>query len=1052
MPNLPFLQKIVEDIQLEGNDLGCLKDHCYIFPTRRAGVYFKKYLTQRFKGKKFWSPYVLSIVEFIELHTSRVILNPVTLVFELYNIYKNYEPTVKFDTFYPWGQIILKDFDDIDKYMVDAAKLFTNLKDIKDIEEKFALTKEQLAFLEQFWVVLKKPKNSEVEEDFIRIWEVLGKVYADFQESLAQNHAAYEGLAQRIVLENLREGRLTLPYSKIVWAGFNALTTAEKGIVEFISEHYNTTVYWDTDDYYMQTRSPQEAGTFARRYFEIWKNHPAHNWTAKTDFVQNYLTIHTIGVPLRVGQAKYVGEVLEKLIKERSISLPDSAVVLGDEGMLFPMLYAIPPNVEAVNITMGYPLRDTPLYKLLETIVQLQNTRQDPSLKPSDDTQTAKESEITDDEPDQETEKEKYTQKIYLPEQVTLFYSKFVLQLLQNPFIKQFNNNGIEGFIKYINKYNLIYIYNFKIAKEITSNVAKESTSEKESKKETEERFPAILKTLFSKADDFLQLIAIFKEVLNALYSHIKDKKNLAEKENENLKTQEVDPEDLTANQDTPEFMEMEFIYHLLLNLNVLEETLLKYRQLISIDTFWKIFREIIQTVTLPFTGEPLRGLQIMGFLETRTLDFDNLFVLGLNEGIIPSSKSNMTFIPFNLRRGFHLPTFLDQDSIFAYHFYHLLQRSKNVYLFYNTEVSGMGGGDKSRYLLQLEQELSLIPNKKVTIHNYIVSTPLVLTKERNLISVPKSEAVMEKLNRYLFHGTSSGNATQAKLSPTALSTYINCPVQFYLKYVAQLYEIQNLNEEINNLIFGNVLHKTIELLYQPYIDNNITSDIIHLLLNNELLISRALNRAFKDNQFSHHTEGKNLLMKRILKRLVIKVLENDLQDTPLKIVGLETKDYTHVLPIGNGKEVVISGSIDRLDKILLPDGEAFRILDYKTGNVTLQRANALKSDLSTYLDGYFTNPDLKTGFQAYLYAYLFWVQQNRNVRLKVGIYALKKMNEGIVYLRNGELISNELLMAFENHLINLLQNLFNKEESFVQTDDIKRYTYSPYQGLVGLF
>ncbi len=1057
MIQMPFLSQIVQDIDLEGQDLRSLKDHCYVFPTRRAGVYFKKYLTQRFAGQRLWSPHVLSIVEFIELLTDRAVLNPVTLVFELYNIYKNHEPTVDFDSFYPWGQIILKDFDDIDKYMVDAQKLFTNLKDIKTIDEEFALPPEQLAFLRQFWNVLSKTQNTEAEQEFIRIWEVLGKVYTDFQVSLAQNHAAYEGLAQRMVLEQLTDGRLKLPFTKIVWAGFNAMTTAELGIVEHLCEHYNTTVYWDTDAYYMHPKSPQEAGKFVRRYYDRWKDHPRHNWLAKTDLTQSDVHIHTIGVPLRVGQAKYVGQILEQQLLDNTISLPNTAVVLGDEGMLFPMLYTLPADVNAVNITMGYPLRDTPLYRLLETIVQLQKTRQDPSDKPNEapaNQEPPDEFEEALREAEQEGEIEKSPPNIYLKEGTTLFYSKFVLQLLQNPFIKQFNTAAIDHYITEITKYNLIYIYNRNIVNKITHPIKDGQGNNTLADDKTETRTPAFFKTLFSRTDNFLQLIALFNEVLSTLFNHAKEKmkaaKGIDEEDSENLKTGEVLPDEPDDNTASGEFMEMEFIFHLLRQLRILEETLHKYRQQVSLDTFWKIFREVIQTVNLPFTGEPLRGMQVMGFLETRTLDFDTLFVMGLNEGTIPAAKSNMTFIPFNLRKGFGLPTFLDQDSIYAYHFYHLLQRSKNVYLLYNTEVSGMGGGDKSRFLLQLEQELSTIPDKNVTLHSYIVSTPLNEQSHRLPVIIPKSAEVMDKLNRYLHNPALTDTEKQAKLTPTALSTYINCPAQFYLKYVAQLYEVQNLEEEINNLIFGNVLHRTIELLYQPFVSNQITKDIIGQLLKNNRLIAKSLHEAFTYNHFDHHKEGKNLLLKRVLKRLVVKVLDNDFHDAPFKIVGLETKDYTHVLNIGNGREVVISGSIDRVDEVFLTDGAAFRIIDYKTGNVELQTKSTQKLDVSSYLEGYFTKPDMKTGFQAYLYCYLFWVKQNRNARIKVGIYALKKLSEGIVYLRNGDLITNELLYEFEAKLIRLLKDIFDTEQPFQQTDDIKRYTYSPYQGLVG--
>ncbi|HRI28197.1 MAG TPA: PD-(D/E)XK nuclease family protein, partial [Chitinophagales bacterium] len=281
--------------------------------------------------------------------------------------------------------------------------------------------------------------------------------------------------------------------------------------------------------------------------------------------------------------------------------------------------------------------------------------------------------------------------------------------------------------------------------------------------------------------------------------------------------------------------------------------------------------------------------------------------------------------------------------------------------------------------------------------------------------------------------------------------TYINCPAQFYFKYIANLYELQNLDEEINNLLFGNILHRTIELLYEPYINQLITAAIIDQLLNNNRLISKKLNQAFTDNHFEHHKEGKNLLLKRVIKRLVVKVLENDKTDAPFKIVGLETREYTTTLPLTNGQEVVISGSIDRVDEVFLPDGStAYRIIDYKTGNVKLQTPTALKKDLPDYLNAYFIQPDYKTGFQTYLYSYLFWVHHHKNIALKAGLYALKQLSGGIRYLRQGEILSAELLAEFEKQLCLLLNQIFDPNTPFTQTPLPERYTYSPYQGLVG--
>ncbi|MGB1206768.1 MAG: PD-(D/E)XK nuclease family protein [Chitinophagales bacterium] len=1003
----PFLQKIVHDIRLENDDLRELKDHCYVFPTRRAGVYFRQYLTQHFANEHLWSPHIFSIVEFTEFITDKVILEPVTLIFELFRIYRQHETDVNFDRFYAWGQVILKDFDELDKYVVDADKLFTNLKDIKEIEEFFELPEEQLDFLKQFWHVFKEKERTEeeenqVEEEFIKIWQVLGIVYQAFKKELKENDAAYDGMAQREIAEKMEHGKFEMPFKRLVFAGFNALSIAEKKIFEHLTEYYNTTIYWDTDDYYMKVQH-QEAGKFVRQYYEKWHENDKHDWTSKTDFRNTNKNIHLVGIPLKVGQAKYTGQLLEDFIAKKELKIEETAVVLGDETLLFPVLYSLPKNVERINITMGYPLKDTPLYDLLEKIIQLQKTRQESEVK----------------------DKENPEKKI----KKTAFYSKIILQILNNPFVKNFNKEAVLDYMYYIERNNLIYIYGTTICEKLEHKI-----------------FQLIFTPVYNPGS----LMKCYNDILILLFNDIKERKNAGNEEEKakdiNIKVGEQDgSEETFLNTD---IIELEFIYHLLKQLYKIKETLHKYRQEVQIETFWKIFREVIQTIKLPFTGEPMRGLQIMGFLETRTLDFENLFVLGLNEGAIPAKSQSTSFIPFNLRKGFGMPTFLDQDAIYAYHFYHLLQRAKNVYLLYNTEVDKMGSSEKSRFLLQIEEELAYVGKGHIKVHKHIVSAALPTeTHESKQIIIAKNEEINAKLQKYL-------NLPQhepKKLTPTPISTYISCPVQFYFKYLAELYELEQVDEDMNPRILGNILHRAIELLYLPYKNENITEIILNKLLSNEKHINRQLNKAFKEEKFTHHKDGKNLLLKKVIKRLIIKILENDKQDVPFKLVDLERSDdkYNVFLTLKDGREVLLSGIIDRVDKISLENGEqVYRILDYKTGEVKLAAKTKLKLNANDYFNDYFVQTDMKSGFQAYFYAYLFW-RKNKNVPIITGIYALKSINQGIRYLREKQIITNDFFEAFEEKLRDLLSELFDETYPFKQTEKEDNYKYSPYKDLV---
>ncbi len=1014
----PFLSTIVEEIQVD--QLIDLKDHCYVFPTRRASVYFKKYLTEKFGQEQYvWSPHLFSIVEFTEQWSDQVLLDPITLNLELYQIYQKYEPQARFDLFYAWGQVILRDMDEIDKYLVDAKQLFANLKGQRDLEEQFALPPEQLAFLRQFWNVLEKEPNTEVEQEFIKIWEILSDLYRDFKQALSAKDAAYEGMAQRAIVERLESGELVLPYKKIVFAGFNALSNAEERLVEHLTTHYDSLIYWDVDPYYLKDKK-QEAGKFLRRYKERWGEHTAHRWVTNNTLETGVKNIHSVGVPMRVGQAKYIGETIEQLIGENKLDQTTSAIVLGDEGMLFPVLYALPESVPTINITMGYPLKDSPLYQLLETIVQLQKTRQQKETKKEGDGSTK-----------------------------ALFYSKYVIALLNNPFIKSTAPEAIDKLSADLIRNNRVYIYGDTVLEKL--DVKKGDKNKKEQ--------VSIFERIFTGMDIFLDLSDCFNEVLLEVYRQV---------ELENRSTTELDsPPDLQnrkLNEETEDeltltpLMELEFVYHMLKQLRRIHEVLRNYRQWVELDTFWKIFRESIQSVKLPFTGEPLKGAQIMGFLETRTLDFEHLFVLGLNEGKIPAKSQNNTFIPFNLRRAFKMPTFLDQDAIYAYHFYRLIQRAQQIYLCYNTEIGDTGDGEKSRFVLQIEQELTK-RNPHLCVNKKLIGAPMGGTIDVPLLEVRKTEAVMHQLSKFevdLAEEESTVSEPRKRpLSPSALNTYIQCPIQFYMKYVAGLKAKDELQEELNAALFGNVLHTTIELLYKPFKGQLIEKSLIDKILKDTARIDKALNIAFKKEQFEHHKEGMNLLLKKVIRKLVDAILKYDKNTAPFEIIGLEDHQYVSNIKLNNGQEIALSGTIDRIDQIPREDGEwVVRVLDYKTGNVKVSSSGKKNQSIDDYLSKYFEDPSVKTGFQAYLYAWLYWKHSGmkKQLNIQAGLYNLKQFNaNGIIYLRKGELLDYNFFTAFEDKLTALLNEIYNTDIPFSRAEDVIRYDYSELKELVGI-
>jgi RecB family exonuclease len=1094
----PFLQQIAQDIALQYPDASDLRHTCMVFSTRRAGIYFSKYLAQQYANKAFFAPKIWSIVEFTEHFSESVVLDQVPLVLELFKTYSQIEPDVRFDSFYAWGKLILDDFDEIDRYMVDAAALFANLKDLRDVEEAFSLPAEQLPYLQQFWRVLQKENSTDLEREFIKIWEVLGQVYTAFRQALAAQNAAYMGMAQRQIVEQLEKGTWAFPFQKIFFAGFNDLTVTEQRIIDYLSQQQKAIIYWDTDRYYMQPRTVvntagrethipnrHEAGVFLRKYHQQYAQNPAHRWHTQTDFIKSDKKIDIVGIPLRVGQAKYAGQIIQQQMEQKQINAQNTALILSDETLLFPMLYALPPHIDKVNITMGYPFKHTPIYQLLEALIQLQKTRRDrevDSNKPTDDPENeANSPETTAPQTPHQHNLDKGKQQ---GEQSikSVFYSKIVLQILNNPHLKTYDREAIEAYMSQAEHNNWVYVKPETIC----------------------HRLPQpIFAIAFKRCENFLQIIEQFNQLLSTLFSDLQIKYGL--KSDPNTKENETDEQGDAAN-DTPnpdpitaddqqseeaknadKYLDLEFIYHCIVQVRKLSDSLRRYRHAVSIDTFWKILREILQSSKLTFEGEPLSGLQILDFLEARTLDFKNLFILGMNEGLVPPSRPNATFIPVNLRRAFAMPTFLDQDAIYAYHFYRLLQRAENVWLLYNTETGNTGGEERSRYLLQLLYEIDPQNAPHIEIKQGTATAPISLSQTRTQpIIIPKTSDIREIMDKYVNqqadinpiisinrqainakHNTKTDDAQnldsetlpviaeyKQRLSPTAITKYINCPVNFYYEYIAQLKELSNIDEDINALIFGNVLHRCLELVYEKYKLYPITTTQIDRILDNPNQIENKLNKAFRDNNFEVPKEGNNLLLKRVLKRLVVQILETDKKSTPFSIVGLEASDYQTQLMLDDGRTIALHGTIDRIDQVTYPDDglPTYRILDYKTGTVKIITSEKeQKQPPAAYFNKYFTDPDFKAGFQAYMYAYLFWVSQQRNARIIIGIYELKRINEGITLLRSGTLISNDFFEAFEQKLKTLLSELFNYDLPFIQTADLERYEYSPFKKLVSL-
>lgn len=953
-----FLDQIIQDLQKEfGDDIS---EICIVVPTRRAVVFLREALANTYQTT-LWAPRMISIQDFIRDVSGWQFPDILPLVFELYQVYTKrlkkevpdwYEP---FERFYAWGEMLVKDFDEVDKYCVNAEQLFTNVRDLKEIEAFFTLdseNEENLQSIRRFWETLRGPNEhpTEVQERFLKIWQTLFDIYSGYKEALAKKYLAYDGMAYRHIQDELRAGKLDFPYRKIVFAGFNALSTAEERIFAHLLEEEEAIVYWDVDAAYFTeetTKAAQhnlvagrEPGKFIREYHKKWKN--LESRLIKHDLLSEEKHIHITGVPLQVGQAQYLGNLLQKSdINETN--LKQNAIVLADENLLFPVLYALPQSISNLNITMGFPLRHTNIFNLLMAISRLlRNQRSDGA-------------------------------------QVSFPY-KEVTEILNNPYIKALDAPLSEKIQQTIRKKNMIFIP-MKVLNEY--------------------ELPSLLKHIFSPPTEFNKVMAYFETVFEQL---------------------------LTDAQEREALLEAEYIFHFYTQFNQLQSVLKEYNASMNPAAFSILFREVMQKVRIPFQGEPLVGVQLMGFLETRVLDFEHIYILASNEGTLPDTSTGNSFIPYNLRKGFGLPTYEEKDAIYAYHFYRLLQRTKEIHLIYNTVVNDSGAKEVSRFIRQIRHFFQGFEH--LHVHEQVVSTPAPYSPPFS-IKIPSGPETTEILNkRYQVRGEKG----KFYFSATAMTTYIGCPLRFYFRYVAGIKEPEKVDEFMQANTFGSVLHNTMEFLYGPYVKQPITPEILAKIKKE---LPACLERAFREQDLGWGNElvGKNYLLRGVIEKLCRRIIALDELSEPFEVLSLEAADtYLETLPVGEAA-YRINGTIDRLD--YLPNSSTIRILDYKTGRVKLNKFSKVEDC--------FEDVKQKEAFQGYLYAWLFDKKQP-DKRIQVGYYTARHLNEGIQYLNGGDPIKPEELWEFESLLKQLIEKILTSD--FEQTDDEQQCRICPYKGI----
>ncbi|MFA5405658.1 MAG: PD-(D/E)XK nuclease family protein [Ignavibacteria bacterium] len=955
-----FLENICDDILKKNKDI--ISDICVIFPSRRAGLFFKSILGNKMETP-VWSPSVYSIEDFIEELSEYNFAGNINLLFELYLVYidvikdekirldsgMNFEDSENeaesFDSFYPWGEMLLKDFDVIDKYLVDANLLFKRIKDLKEIEDTFPIELQES--FKKFWGSLFDSKQTNEKKNFLKIWQLLGIVYSEFTNRLKMKRICYTGMAYRKLFEDSENILSNLRWKKIIFAGFNSLNPVEKDFMKRLADKGIAEIYWDADDYYISDKN-REAGSFIRKNLKYFGND-------ETAFEKNLLNdtkrINSIGISSSIGMAKALGSELKEHLSDSNFKIERTTIVLPDAELLLPALYSIPDEIKNINVTMGFPFKDTPLYSLICLLMDLQSNY------------------------------------IYENGKVKYHYS-VVEKILLHPYIKFHDTSLVYRNINFIKSENKIYfgIDDFK------SNV------------------PKIMEVVFDRIENVEEAVNYFSKIMDSISARIES--------------------DESKDTDYKKF-QLEYIYNFYTNFNRLNEVIKENKVDMNLDTYRRLLKDIFQKISIPFTGEPLKGIQVMGLLETRALDFDNVFILSANEGVLPESRTQNSFIPYSLRKALKMPTYEEDDSITAYYFYRLMQRAKNVSLIYNTDI-GNDVKEKSRFILQIENEL-LPYNKNINYVNKVIA-PDVYSIEKKNIEILKTDNIMKKL------------AEIEHYSPSKIREYINCPLQFYFKNIAKIKEVEEVEDSFSSLLIGNVLHKIFEDIYLPYKEKIVKekdiNDIEKLVKENYDSILESAVCSCKSEYVLKKFNGKNNLFKDIVFKLLMRVLENEKVQVPFKILDIE-KDINCIFSItkeNKNIEIKINGRIDRIDE---KDG-VIRIIDYKTGSYDLKKFDEKKS--YDYFEKLISNPDYKDNFQAFFYGY-FYSKSYEEKKINVGIYPVKKMQNGIDNLKE-KYIEKEEFELFENSLKKLFLEIYNQEIAFVQVKDEKRCAYCPYSGL----
>lgn len=953
-----FLKLVAADLykHTEGN----LAHTAVVFPNKRAGLFFNEYLAQESESP-IWSPAYVSISELFRSLSPWEVGDPVKLVCELYKIFRREtQSTETLDDFYFWGEMLISDFDDADKNKVDTDKLFSNLQDLRNIMDDYTfIDDEQEEAIRQFFQNFSIERRTALKERFISLWDVLGNIYKGFRESLASQNIAYEGMMYRHVIEHLDVDKL--PYEKYVFVGFNVLNKVEHTLFTQLKDAGKAVFYWDYDEFYMKENRQavtHEAGEFIRRNLRDFPS-PLSGELFKN--LSKPKEVHYIASSTENAQARYLPQWIRN-----NLTTPEkeTAVVLCNEALLQPVLHSLPAEVKHVNITMGFPLSQTPVYSFLIALLEL------------------------------------HTHGFNFKSGRYTFQS--VVTLLKHPYTRQLTGQA-ELLEKELTRNNRFYPLPGELGKD------------------------EFLTRLFTPLSGNLNLCIRLSETLQQVAG--------------------IYQANTSGTEDTDAFNQLyrESLFKAYTTINRFRTLIEEDELTVQSETFRRLLVKVLSATNIPFHGEPAIGMQVMGVLETRNLDFRHLVLLSVNEGQLPKSGGDSSFIPYNLRKAFGMTTIEHKIAVYAYYFYRLLQRAERITLMYNTSSDGLNRGEWSRFMLQ-----------------FLIEWPHPITRQfleagqspqgTSPITVEKTPDVMRRMQS-LFDVRAN---PKAKFSPSALNYYLDCPLKFYYRYVAGLSAPDEVSAEIDSATFGSIFHYAAEHIYKDLTTHGkvINKEALETLLHNEVKLQDYVDTAFKKLFFNvpqnekPEYNGVQLINSAVIARYLKQLLQNDLRYAPFTFIASEM-EVDEPIDIQTPKGVIksrIGGIIDRMDS---KDG-TLRIVDYKTGG---------DADTPPHVESLFI-PDKKRSnyvFQTFLYAAIMCRKQPTMKIAPALLYIHRAATETYSpVIQMGEPRKpkeavedfSKYEKEYRERLQGLLEEIFNPEKSFAQTEIIEKCTYCDFKAL----